>query len=48
MAFVQCFNFVNVDLRCVCMCVLVYVINEDTNLYNDMCITLVLQLKRGL
>ncbi len=33
---------------CVCMCVLVYVINEDTNLYNDMCITLVLQLKRGL
>ncbi len=33
---------------CVCMCVLVYVIYEDTNLYNDMCITLVLQLKRGL
>ncbi len=33
---------------CVCMRVLVYVIYEDTNLYNDMCITLVLQLKRGL
>ncbi len=54
MAFVQCFNFVHFDLRCVCvcvcvcMCVLVYVIYEDTNLYNDMCITLVLQLKLGL
>ncbi len=33
---------------CVCVCVLVYVIYEDTNLYNDMSITLVLQLKRCL
>lgn len=30
------------------MCVLVYVIYEDTHLYNDMGITLVLQCKRGL
>ncbi len=30
---------------CVCVCVRVYVVYEDTNLYNDMGMTEVLQLK---
>ncbi len=33
---------------CVCVCVRVYVVYEDTNLYNDMGMTEVLQFEGGL
>ncbi len=33
---------------CVCVCVRVYVVYEDTNLYNDMGMTEVLQYEGGL
>jgi len=36
------------EIVCVCVCALIYIIYEDTKLYNAMGITPVLQQKRGL
>jgi len=38
----------NKDSEIVCVCALIYIIYEDTKLYNAMGITPVLQQKRGL
>ncbi len=36
--FIYIIRYIN-DIKCVCVCVHVYVVYEDTNLYNDMGMT---------